>query len=459
MRDERYRPQFHYTTAKGWINDPIGLVHYRGEYHIFNDHNPFSCRFPGGKTGGEQSHWSHAVSTDLVHWKHMPIAIVPDANGACWSGSGDVDWNNTAGFQTGREPPLVLVYTSAGKTFGQSLVYSNDRGRTWQKHKGNPVLKQLAPGNRDPKVLWHEPTKKWVMVLYVRRGIAGIFNSDDLKTWVHASDFAGRGFHECPDLFALPVDGVAHRTKWVLYDAKFSYWVGRFDGTSFAQEAGPFRGDLGRNFYAAQSWNNTKGRRVQIGWMRGGKYPGMPFNQQMSFPCELTLRTSAKGIRLHRYPVKEIERLHGERLDLADRILKPGDNPLAQLSGDLFDVQMAFEPSRDAKLSIRLHGQAVTYAGRTLSCLDKSAAVSPVEGKVALRCLVDRTSLEVFANGGEVSMSFCFLPKKNDTKLEVRAEGGDVRIDSLRVWRLRSAWGAATSDGHAGPPRLPKPVR
>ena len=459
MRDERYRPQFHYTTAKGWINDPIGLVHYRGEYHIFNDHNPFSCRFPGGKTGGEQSHWSHAVSTDLVHWKHMPIAIVPDANGACWSGSGVVDWNNTAGFQTGREPPLVLVYTSAGKTFGQSLVYSNDRGRTWQKHKGNPVLKQLAPGNRDPKVFWHEPTKKWVMVLYVRRGRAGIFNSDDLKTWVHASDFAGRGFHECPDLFALPVDGVAHRTKWVLYDAKFSYWIGRFDGRAFTPEAGPFRGDLGRNFYAAQSWNNTKGRRVQIGWMRGGKYPGMPFNQQMSFPCELTLRTSAKGIRLHRYPVKEIERLHGERLDLADRILKPGDNPLAQLSGDLFDVQMAFEPSRDAKLSIRLHGQAVTYAGGTLSCLGKSAAVSPVEGKVALRCLVDRTSLEAFANEGEVSMSFCFLPKKNDTKLEVRAEGGDVRIESLRVWRLRSAWGAATSDGHAGPPRLPKPVR
>ena len=173
MREERYRPQFHYTTAKGWINDPIGLVHYRGEYHIFNDHNPFSCRFPGGKTSGEQSHWSHAVSTDLVHWRRMPIAVTPDANGACWSGSGVVDWDNTAGFQTGKEPPLVLVYTSAGKTFGQSLVYSNDRGRTWVKHGGNPVLEQLAPGNRDPKVLWHEPTKKWVMVLYVRRGTVG----------------------------------------------------------------------------------------------------------------------------------------------------------------------------------------------------------------------------------------------------------------------------------------------
>jgi len=443
MPDERYRPQFHYTTAKGWINDPIGLVHYRGEYHVFNDHNPFSCRFPGGKTSGEQSHWSHAVSTDLVHWTRLPIAVTPDANGACWSGSGVVDRHDTAGFQTGAEPPLVLVYTSAGSTFGQSLVYSNDRGRTWAKHKGNPVLGQLAPGNRDPKVFWHEPTKKWVMVLYVRRGTAGIFTSDDLKTWVHASDFTSRGFHECPDLFELPVDGAREKTKWVMYDAKFSYWIGRFDGTSFTPEAGPFRGDLGSNFYAAQSWNNTPGRRVQIAWMRGGKYPGMPFNQQMSFPCELTLGTTPKGIRLHRYPVKEIEKLHAERFDLANTLLKPGDNPLAGISGDLFDIQVAFEAGRGARLSVRVHGQAITCAGGTLSCLGRSAAVPPVEGKVALRILVDRTSLEVFANHGAVSMSLCFLPKERDAKPELRAEGGDIRIESLNVWRLRSAWEAA----------------
>jgi len=159
---ERYRPQFHYTTIKGWINDPIGLVYYKGEYHLFNDHNPFSCQFPGGLTDGEQSHWSHATSTDLVHWKHLPIAVKPDALGACWSGSGIVDWNNTAGFQTDKEKPLVLMYTSAGTTFSQSLVFSNDRGKTWKKYKENPVLKQIAKGNRDPKVFWHEPTGKWL---------------------------------------------------------------------------------------------------------------------------------------------------------------------------------------------------------------------------------------------------------------------------------------------------------
>ncbi len=435
--EERLRPQFHYTATRGWINDPVGLVHYRGEYHLFNDHNPFSCRFPGGRTGGEQSHWSHAVSGDLVHWRHLPVAIGPDANGACWSGSGVVDWRNTSGFKTGEEPPLVLIYTSAGKTFTQSLAYSNDRGRTWHKYRGNPVLKQLCPGNRDPRVFWHEPTRKWVMVLYLSRGRAGIFNSDDLKTWAHVSDFTGRGFHECPDLFELPIDGQVERTRWVLHDAAFSYWIGRFDGKTFSAEAGPLRGDLGANFYAAQSWNGTPGRRIQIGWMRGGRYPGMPFNQQMTFPCELSLRTTPRGIRLYRYPVEEIEKLHGERFHLADRVLRPGENPLARLAGDLFDLEMTFAPARNATLTIRLNGQAVSYRAGRLSCLGRSVDLGPVGGKVALRLVVDRTSLEVFANGGEVSMSFCFLPG-DDRKPQLRAERGEVHIRSLTLWKLRT---------------------
>ena len=267
---ERYRPQFHYTTIKGWINDPIGLVFYEGEYHIFNDHNPFSCRFPGGRTDGEQSHWSHAISPDLVHWKHMPIAVYPDANGACWSGSGVVDWKNTAGFQTGNEPPLVLVYTSAGKTFGQSLVYSNDRGRTWKKYEGNPVLKQIAPSNRDPQVFRHEPTKKWVMVLYVRRGIASCFTSDDLKKWTPTAEVPLAGFHECPDLFELPVDGDPESTWWVFWGADGRYLLGAFDGETFTPESGPHESNWGANCYAVQTWSDippSDGRRLQIAWM------------------------------------------------------------------------------------------------------------------------------------------------------------------------------------------------
>jgi sucrose-6-phosphate hydrolase SacC (GH32 family) len=413
-----------------------------GEYHLFNDHNPFANRFPGGKSSGEQSHWSHAVSTDLVHWKHMPIAVPPDANGACWSGSGVVDWKNTTGFQTGKEPPLVLVYTSAGKRFGQSLAYSNDRGRTWKKYEGNPVLKQIAGGNRDPQVFWHEPTKKWVMVLYVRRGRAHFFTSEDLKRWTPAAEVPLPGFHECPDLFALPVDGDPKNRKWVLYDARFQYWVGAFDGRAFKPEAGPLRGDYGGNFYAAQTWHNVKDRRIQIAWMRSGRCPGMPFNQQMSFPCVLTLRTVKKSLRLFRYPVKEIETLHAERFELADKVLKPGENPLASISGDLFDIRMEVEPGSAAAFGLRLHDQAVVYEGGRISCLGRAATVSPVDGRLRLRVLVDRTSLEVFANDGEVSMTSWFLPKTKDTGLELYAKGGSVRIHSLRVAKLKSAWAA-----------------
>jgi sucrose-6-phosphate hydrolase SacC (GH32 family) len=435
---ERYRPQFHYTAAKGWINDPVGLVFYKGQYHIFNDHNPFSCQFPSGRTDGEQSHWTHAISSDLVHWQHLPIAVYPDANGACWSGSGVVDWRNTTGFQTGKEPPLILIYTSAGNSFGQSLVYSNDRGRTWNKYKGNPVIKQIAPKNRDPQVFWHAPTKKWVMVLYVRRGIANFFSSDDLKNWTPTSEVRLPGFHECPDMFELPVDGDKKNMKWVLYDARFHYWIGSFDGKTFKPEAGPLRGDYGNNFYAAQSWHNTNDRRIQIGWMRGGRYPGMPFNQQMSFPCELTLRTAEKGIKLFRYPVKEIETLHTKPFELADQSLEPGSNPLSHLAGDLFDIDMEIVPGASAEFGIRLHTQAVTYANNRISCLGSTAGLSLVNGKLKLRILVDRTSIEVFANDGEISMTCCFLPKEKSTGLEFYTKDVNVTIRFLRVSKLKS---------------------
>ncbi|MDP6637390.1 MAG: glycoside hydrolase family 32 protein [Phycisphaerae bacterium] len=438
---ERYRPQFHYTMVKGWINDPIGLVYYKGEYHIFNDHNPFSTKFPGGKTNGEQSHWSHAVSTDLVHWKHLPIAVVPDKLGACWSGSGVVDWKNSAGFQTGDEKTIVLAYTSAGAVFGQSLAYSNDRGRTWKKYKGNPIIKQIAPSNRDPKVFWHAPTKKWVQVLYVKRGFAHFFTSDDLKIWSKPVAVKLAGFHECPDLFKMAVDDDKKNMKWVIYDARFSYWIGSFDGKAFKPEIGPLRGDLGRNFYASQTWNDAPGRRTQIGWMSRGRYPKMPFNQQMSFPCELTLRKLPAGLRLCRYPVKQIESLYAEKFQLADTVLKPGGaNPLAKISGDLFDIEMEIVPAKAGEFGLRLHSTAVTHINGRVNCLKAGGAVRLIDGKLKLRILVDRTSIEVFANDGELSMSSCFLPDKQETPLELYAKSGDVAIKSLKVRKLKSAW-------------------
>ena len=436
---EMYRPQYHYTAEKGWINDPIGLVYYEGEYHLFNDHNVKSRGFPSGIFDGEQSHWSHAVSEDLVHWRHMPVAVYPDKLGACWSGSGVVDWDNTAGFQTGNEPPLVLAYTSAG-SWGQSLVYSNDRGRTWKKYENNPVVKMIASGNRDPMVFWHDPTRKWVMVLYVERGRAHFLNSGDLKEWEATSVVSLDGFFECPDLFELPIDGDPAHTKWIIYDARFQYWIGRFDGRTFEPETGPLRGDYGANFYAAQSWHNTGNRRIQIAWMRKGEYPGMPFNQQMSFPCELSLRTTSGGLRLFRYPVEEIESLHTKAFTLESHSLKPGDNPVSGISGDLFDIEMEVEPGDAVEFGIRLHEKTVSYAAGEVCSLGRKAGASPVDGAIKLRMLVDRTSIETFANDGEVSLTSCFLPQKPDTGLELYARGGTAIIRYLRVTELASAW-------------------
>lgn len=448
---ERYRPQFHYTVKKGWINDPCGLVYYAGEYHLFNDHNPLGNVIPGalGDKSRPPSRWSHAVSRDLVHWQQMPIAILPDKLGAIFSGSGVVDVANTAGFGKGPRfsedtaKTLVLVYTSAGRPFSQSISYSNDRGRTWKPYKDNPIVPNqgLMDTERDPRVFRHEPTKKWVMVLYVKRGVARFFTSDDLKHWAHASDLTGRDFHECPDMFELPIDGDKTKTKWILHDAPLNYSVGTFDGKTFTPEAGPFQGDFGGNFYAAQTWTNTPGRCIQIAWMRGGKYPQMPFTQQMSFPCELKLVTGPKGPRLYRYPVNEIAALYiGKGLVLTDKRLKVGDNPLAGVAGDLFDVEIAVRPGPSGEFGLRMHGQAITWAQDKLSCLGRSASLSPVGGVVTLRILLDRTSLEVFANDGEVSMTSCFVPAEQDTPLELYAKGAEVHVESLAVHKLRSAW-------------------
>jgi len=441
---EAYRPQFHYTVAKGWINDPIGLVYYQGEYHLFNDHNPFSCNFPGGRTEGEQSHWSHAVSPDLVHWKQLPLAVYPDSLGACWSGSGVVDWNNTAGLQEGDEKTLVLLYTSAGATFSQSLVYSNDRGRTWKKLPDNPVLKQLGPGNRDPKVFRHDATGKWVMVLYLgRREHFAILGSANLRQWERLSDFRFPGGHECPELFELPLDGRSGNTRWVIWEAGGRHMIGKFDGRKFVPESDVLLSEWGRNCYAGQTFNDAPdGRRVFIAWMARGTYPNMPFNQQMTFPREFSLRTTGEGIRLFAVPIDEIEKIRGKRHQWTDLALRPGDDPLASLDGQLWDIDAVIEPGDAATVELDIRGTTIRYdAGTaTLSCLGKSVQRRKAAAPLRLRVLVDRTSIEVFVDGGRYVMSFCFVPDPGNRRLSLTASAGTAMLRSVSIWELKSIW-------------------
>ncbi len=451
LYNETYRPQLHFTAQKNWLNDPNGLLYYTGEYHLFFQHNPTGINW-GNMT------WGHAVSLDLVHWEQLPNAIEPDKLGTIFSGSAVVDWENTAGFQKGDEKALVTIYTAAGDTspeskgqkFTQCIAYSTDRGRTWTKYEKNPVLPHILGGNRDPKVVWHAPTRKWIMTLYKDGNTYGFFSSPDLKTWTHLHDIAVPGCGECPDFFEMPVDGDPKKTKWVWTAANGHYLIGTFDGTKFTPETGPHQADWGANFYAVQTYSDIPpqdGRRIQIAWMRDGRYPGMPFNQQMSFPCELKLRTFPEGIRMCRLPVKEIEKLHTKRHQWRDWVLKPGENLLAGLSGELFDIRTEVKLGDTSEFGFRCRGEAIVYAAnkKKLSCLGRSAELEPVSNRIKLQILLDRTSIEVFGNDGKVSMTSCFLPRSKDRPLEIFAAGGSVRILSLDIYELRSAWLPALS--------------
>ena len=440
---ETYRPQFHFTPKTNWTNDPNGLIHYKGEFHLFFQHNPFGIDW-GNMT------WGHAVSTDLVHWKQLPHALHPDELGTIFSGSGVVDWQNTGGFQTGDEAVLVNFYTSAGShapkevPFTQSIAYSNDRGRSWTKYEGNPVIEHIVGSNRDPKVIWHEPTQKWVMALYLDQNDYALFGSTNLKEWTRLSDLQIPDT-ECPDIFELPVDDDPDNTKWVFWGAAGKYYVGDFDGTTFTPEGDAERADYGANFYAAQTWSDVPefdSRRIQIAWMSGSKPPDMPFNQQMSFPCKLTLRTTSEGIRLHREPVVEIENIHTYTHAWSDLPLKPGEDPLAGLTGELFDIRADIALNGATAVGFNIRGQKVHYdvAAQALTFLERSGPLAPQNGKIRVQLLVDRISIEAFGNDGELSMTSYFLPDLDDADIGIYSEGGTATVASLKVHELKSSW-------------------
>jgi len=437
---ESLRPQFHFSPRRGWTNDPNGLVYYRGEYHLFFQHNPY------GRTWGNM-HWGHALADDLVHWREVDEALYPDALGPMFSGSAVVDRANTSGFASAKvAEPLVLIYTAAGEPAVQCLAYSDDRsGTTWTKFAGNPVVKNLGPGNRDPKVSWHEPTKRWVMALYVElpggKQTIHFLTSPDLKAWTVASHIDG--FFECPDLFELPVDGGPGR-KWVLTAASSEYMVGSFDGRTFTPETSKLPGHRGKGFYAAQTFSDlppSDGRRIQVGWLQA-ESPGMPFNQAMSVPLELALRSTSAGPRLTWRPARELGTLRAKSDHSGDFALKPGDHPLPGVGGELLDVRVTFEPGDAAEVGLKVRGVPVIYDARKQEIVvNGHRAPAPlVEGRQSLTILVDRTSIEVFAADGLTYVPMPVIPRAEDRAVSLGATGGTARVVSLDVHELKSAW-------------------
>lgn len=459
--DQPLRPQFHFTSKRNWHNDPNGMVWDGEKYHLFFQHNP------KGTSWGNMT-WGHAVSPDMLHWRQLDHALLPyevdGRKGTIFSGTAVVDHHNSLGVQKGDVKTLVAFFTYANnQPFYQAMAYSTDRGATWTYwNEGRAVVPNQGfdKGERDPKVFWHEPTHRWVMVLWVQRnpGRVRFFTSSNLTDWTFASDLMRDWAFECMDLFFAPVDGDPKNMKCVIYDASFDYEIGTFDGKTFHSETGPLSHGRG-NFYAAQTfYNHPEGRTVQIGWMRGGpnsaQVYGLPFNQQMSFPCDLTVHTTPEGLRLRVWPIKEIASLVRESKTIGNMTLAEGVNALEGLPKlDLLDLEAEFEPGTAKEVVFDLPGTTVRYVtarqaflhrgveddGRPkeMTCLE---GIAPREGRVRVRFLVDRLSLEAYAFGGESFSAHYINPAHAAPRPSLHAVGGEARLVKLTVRWLESVW-------------------
>jgi fructan beta-fructosidase len=434
---EKLRPQFHFSPRRGWNNDPNGLVFYKGEYHLFFQHNPYGWNWGN-------MHWGHAVSSDLVHWKELPIALYPDEHGAMFSGSAVVDWKNTAGFQTGEEKALICIFTAAGQPFTQGIAYSNDRGRTWTKYAHNPVLPHIAGENRDPKVIWYAPEEKWIMALYLDKSDYALFSSRDLKQWQRMSGVTIPGTSECPEFFEIPLDGNRENARWIFYGGNGRYLIGKFDGQKFTPESAPQTLHYGNIWYASQTYTDIPkedGRRILIPWGTMAT-PGMPFNQMMGLPVELTLQTTKDGPRLLANPVKEYASLRSESRSVKSQQLNPGENPLADFRGELIELKAEFETGSALELGFKLRGVTVTYdvKKQELTCENQKGPLKSMDGKVRLHLMIDRTSIDIFGNDGLLYMSAGLIVPESNRSMEAFAKGGAALINSLEVDELKSIW-------------------
>ena len=454
---ENLRPQFHFTSRTGWLNDPNGLIFYKGKYHLYYQHNPTALHW-GNMT------WGHAVSRDLVHWKEEPKVLFPDAKtGTCFSGATLIDEGDQLGRRTGEEDVLVAFYLRT--EIGLCLAYSNDHGETFTDYEENPVLTHEGARIDTPRPFWYGPRNRWIAPTYdfftnergEKRRCVGFYSSADLKEWQFESRVEQDGWGDelcgCVDFFQLPVDGDPQDRKWVIILIDGSYIVGEFDGYTFYTLDGRPAVTADRvsslvirgNYYATMTWYNMPGdRRVQITWMRHREaYPGMPFNQQMTIPSELTLHSTGAGPRLRMNPIQELETLRTREHEWTDRTLRRSENPLSDIESDFLDLEIEFEPSTDTETVIEIRGSEVVYdsEAETLSSCGTRADLTPVDGLIRLRILLDRTSIEVYGNDGRVYIPHVVFPEGDDHSLRATCTRGEVKANYLRVHELKSIWG------------------
>ena len=476
---ERYRPQFHVAARRGWINDVNGPFYLNGVYHLPFQHAPWRLADSGNIS---EKYWGHVISKDLIHWKEIGPVRSFSKQGCSWSGSIAIDWYNTAGLvkdpvkdKDGRlESPAVVAFANHGgfsrEKFVVTFSYSLDSGYHWTHYHGNPVIAAHSMGNRDPHVLWYEDranpaNSHWALVLYSGRGEHYLFfASNDLIHWKKTSEFNNAGGGECPDLFQIPLDGDKNNLKWIFWCANGNYTIGSFDGKTFKKDSGPFRtsytGEKSGKDYAAQAFINIPvedGRHIHVAWMAGGKFPRMPFTQQLTVPRVLTLKTTPDGPRFFVEPVKEVECL---RTGISATMSEPLDGTDIKLKekkpiGELVDIEAVFTIRKDAltakgenRLGLEVNGQRITCAldkgnrrdKQKMAVLDSESPLGVVDGKVKLRVIVDRMSIEVFANDGAVQICRNFVPPdKPQYAVKVFGKKGLADVE-LKAHQLQSIW-------------------
>jgi len=489
---DTFRPALHYAARNTWLNDPNGLIHHEGVYHLYYQNNPM------GNVWGNMS-WGHATSTDLLTWTEHPVAIACDETEDIFSGSIVFDRHNTSGFGTESAAPLVAVYTSAFKQASahhgvqaQSVAFSLDGGYTWTKHAGNPVLNRKSAEFRDPKVFRYESHagSYWVMAAVEAKDFQVVlYKSHDLKSWEMLSTFgpanATGGVWECPDLFPLPVDGDPENIKWVLTvnlnpggpnnGSAGQYFVGDFDGTTFTSATTVTEGlqdpdrlrdyqwlDWGRDYYAAVSFSDAPdGRRLMIGWMNNWQYanviPTSPWRSPMSLVRQVTLQSESGSWKLAQQAAgdlapqpKQCPSFSFAGLEIAD-----GQQVLDGAAGRVQRIDLTITPgtAEEIGMVVRGNGTQGTRIGirptesrllvdrresgqtdfhETFASID-SAPIQTTDGSYDLTIYVDNCSVEVFAQGGLVTLTELIFPAVTNTDVSVYATGGTAIIDRLSV--------------------------
>jgi fructan beta-fructosidase len=480
---EPFRPQMHFSPAKNWTNDPNGLVYYKGEYHLFYQYNPY------GDTWGHMS-WGHAVSKDLIQWKHLPVAIPEDSHNMIFSGSCVVDKNNSSGFaEKPGQVPLVAIYTAHiipdksnpdDYQQNQHIAYSLDNGRTWQKYAGNPVLDLGKKDFRDPKVFWYAPQQKWVMLTVLpHEHIVQFYGSKNLKQWEHLSDFGPQGdtsaIWECPDLLQVPVAGAGGEKKWVLINSQqttMQYFVGSFNGQSFMNENPHdliLRPDYGADNYAAITYNNIAENQppVLVGWANNWQYapaiPTGPWRGAMTLPRTLSLKKTGDTWILLEQPVDALKNYRSGKTLGWTNLAVNGEHKLP-VHTQLAEFDLLFDPSGADSCGIKLavgNGHYFTigykkqfheiYIDRSQSgntsfhpafsaWLRSSVKLQEVQKAVHLHIIFDKSIIEVYVNDGEVVLTEQLFPDQKNDAVVLFSNGGNTIFEQVKIWPLKSAW-------------------